>query len=316
MTIIYGTSAFRTMFSNLFSLQNFLQAICGALGSCFSMTMLHPFEISRTRLQVDPNITPRSSIPLIFSIHKNEGLAALYQGWASIIFSLSATNFVYFFTFHGMRSLPGSATASNDLLWSAVAGIITVLVTSPLWVANTRLKLGYPSKQKGENKQKQYSAQTSTMQCMVDIVNNEGWKALWSGTSSSLLLVTNPTIQFVVYETLKRSPFFLFPDKQYVRPMLNGALSKVVATIATYPLQVIQTQRRAGVVSENKKNGDKATSSNLLVQVSSLIQRDGFRVLFSGLESKLIQTCLNAAIMFFVYEELSNQVYSIAGVER
>jgi hypothetical protein len=130
MTIIYGTSAFRTMFSNLFSLQNFLQAICGALGSCFSMTMLHPFEISRTRLQVDPNITPRSSIPLIFSIHKNEGLEALYRGWASIIFSLSATNFVYFFTFHGMRSLPGYATASNDLLWSAVAGIITVLVTN------------------------------------------------------------------------------------------------------------------------------------------------------------------------------------------
>jgi adenine nucleotide transporter 17 len=316
MTIIDGTSAFPTMFSNLFSLQNFLQAICGALGSCFSMTMLHPFEISRTRLQVDPNLTPRSSIPLIFSIHKNEGLAALYQGWASIIYSLSVTNFVYFFAFHGMRLLPGSATASNDLLWAAVAGIFTVFVTSPLWVANTRLKLGNASKQKGENKRKQYSTQTSTMQCMMDIVNNEGWKALWSGTSSSLLLVTNPSIQFVVYEALKRSPLFLFPDNQYIRPMLNGALCKVVPTIATYPLQVIQTQRRAGVLSEIKKNGDKATSSNLLVQLSSLIQRDGFRVLFSGLESKLIQTCLSGAIMFFVYEELSNQVYSIAGVER
>lgn len=302
-----------TMLSNLFSIPNLLQAICGALGACFSMTMLHPFEITRTRLQVDPNLTPRSSIPLIFSIQRNEGVLALYRGWASLIFSLSATNFVYFFNFHGMRRLPESATTANDLLCAAVAGIITVLVTNPLWVVNTRIKLGKQRQHKGESKEKQSSVSTSTLQCMVHIVANEGWKALWRGTSSSLLLVSNPTIQFAIYEGLKRSPLLLFPDNQHVRHMLNGALSKVVATIATYPLQVIQTRRRAGW---SRSTHDKETSNNLVVQMLSLVQKDGILVLFSGLESKLIQTCLNAAIMFFVYEELSNRVYSIAGVQK
>jgi adenine nucleotide transporter 17 len=115
-----------------------------------------------------------------------------------------------------------------------------------------------------------------------------------------------------------------------MRHLLNAALSKVVATIATYPLQVVQTRRRAGGqhssssdqdggktkdrYADNDDDDDDDDDGNLIAQLSSLVRRDGMTVLFSGLESKLVQTCLNAAIMFLVYEELSNQVYRVAGV--
>eukprot|EP00980_Cylindrotheca_fusiformis_P008147 scaffold1727_cov133-Cylindrotheca_fusiformis.AAC.50 len=242
------------------------------------MTILHPFEIARTRLQVDPTLSPRSSVSLIFSIYKNEGLTALYQGWASLIVSLSATNFVYFFNFHGMRSFPGSATATNDLLCAAAAGVITVLVTNPLWVVSTRMKVGKSRKHKDDDddkKKKEYVRQTSTLQCLIDTVSNEGWISLWSGTSSSLLLVSNPTIQFAVYEALKRSPLFLFPDNQHIRHMLNGALSKVCATIVTYPLQVIQTRRRAGYLSKTDSGHKNKVSNNILRQLLLLIRTEG-----------------------------------------
>lgn len=293
-------------YHSLFSLENFLQALCGALGSIVSMTLLHPFEICRTRLQVDPKLVPRSSIPLMLKIRKREGLSALYQGWASLILALSATNFVYFFTFHWLRSFRDNddAAITNDFLYAATSGIITVLITNPLWVVNIRFKLAKP--EKGESKQKTYS---SILQCLTDIVEREGIRILWSGTSSSLLLVSNPTIQFTVYEALKRSDFFFYmTGNQHVHHLLNGALSKILATFGTYPLQVLQTQRRAGVLSNS--------GNNILSQVSKMIQKDGLKVLFSGLEAKLIQTSLNAAIMFFVYEELANRVFALAGVER
>lgn len=39
---------------------------------------------------------------------------------------------------------------------------------------------------------------------VVQITREEGVAALWSSTFTSLLLVSNPTIQFVIYEGLKR----------------------------------------------------------------------------------------------------------------
>lgn len=38
----------------------------------------------------------------------------------------------------------------------------------------------------------------------MQITSEEGVAALWSGTFTSLLLVTNPAIQFMIYEGLKR----------------------------------------------------------------------------------------------------------------
>ena len=54
--------------------------------------------------------------------------------------------------------------------------------------------------------------------CLYNISKYEGVKTLWSGTSASLLLVSNPAIQFMVYEALKRNLHFLFVDQ--VSPLL------------------------------------------------------------------------------------------------
>ena len=40
--------------------------------------------------------------------------------------------------------------------------------------------------------------------CFQRIVNEEGFSALWSSLGPSLLLVTNPAIQFMSYEAVKR----------------------------------------------------------------------------------------------------------------
>lgn len=46
---------------------------------------------------------------------------------------------------------------------------------------------------------------------IVQITHNEGVGALWSGTFASLLLATNPAIQFTIYEGLKRQLTWSIP---------------------------------------------------------------------------------------------------------
>mmetsp|Transcript_34439 Transcript_34439/g.75375 ORF Transcript_34439/g.75375 Transcript_34439/m.75375 type:complete len:308 (+) Transcript_34439:1-924(+) len=303
--------------TSLLSLNNLIQASSGALGSVVSITVLYPLETARTRLQVDPKLKPRSSIPLIISLARREGIGALYRGWASLVVALGVTNFTYFYTFHALRTVwmmeRDSAKAATDMVFSTIAGLVTVLVTNPLWVANTILKLqDVPKDNEDRSEQKEWRYK-SLWGCLTGIIRHEGPGALWAGTASSLLLISNPTIQFVVYEYLKRTPLVKVGGQEmnaHLRHLVNGALSKLCATVATYPLQVIQTQRRAGRLSTNQL---KRRSSFLSVfdHATIIIKREGVGGFYRGLEAKLLQTICNAGLMFLVYEELLSAVKSV-----
>lgn len=164
------------------------------------------------------------------------------------------------------------------------SGIINVLLTCPLWVVNTRMKLE-------ENKY------PSLFSGLIEIMRSEGVKGLWAGTVPSLILVSNPAIQFMVYEALKRhlEGRGSFGNSS---AFLIGAVAKAIATTVTYPLQLVQQRLRAGT---SMKPLLKDMKSKPLV-------------LFRGLEAKLLQTVMTAALMFGIYEKLVRLVLSIMRV--
>jgi len=82
---------------------------------------------------------------------------------------------------------------------------------------------------------------TGLFECIQRIAAEEGVGALWDGCLASLILVSNPTIQFVTYDTLKniavkRKGRQTLSNLEY---FILGAIAKAVATIITYPLQGI-----------------------------------------------------------------------------
>ena len=81
-------------------------------------------------------------------------------------------------------------------------------------------------------------------------------------------------------------------NKGSVEAFVNALISKFIATILTYPIQVLQTRHRAG-------NKHSAT------------QRFGLKDMYRGVESKLMQTCLNSAMMFVAYERLVNIITAL-----
>lgn len=131
---------------------------------------------------------------------------------------------------------------------------------------------------------------------MVHIANTEGLAALWAGVGPSLVLVSNPAIQFAIYEALKRH----IPAKSAIAFFLMGALAKMVATVATYPIQLAQSRQRNGK--------DKMST---LVLLYAILKRKGPQALFNGLEAKLYQTVLTAALMLVTYEKIVKFVFII-----
>lgn len=81
---------------------------------------------------------------------------------------------------------------------------------------------------------------------LVHIWKYEGWKQLWAGTMPSLMLVANPAIQFMTYESIKRRVISSLDGAQPPAWIffIMGGIAKMIATSITYPLQLVQTKLR------------------------------------------------------------------------
>lgn len=218
------------------------------------------------------------------------------------MYSLFCSGFVYFYTFHGIRRVTGEKTAIKDLAIGALAGSINVLTTTPLWVVNMRIKMQGAKVRKGDENLIFNDQYNGLIDGLFKIGTTEGPQALWSGTKASLMLVSNPAIQFMIFESLKRYLKEITKHKE-VSPyqvFILGAISKTISTLISYPLQIVQSKKRYG--SQDVKN------KPILSILSDIIQREGKSGLYRGLEAKLLQTVCTTAMMFVFYERIYSAV--------
>ncbi len=115
----------------------------------------------------------------------------------------------------------------TNLVIASLAGVINVFVTTPLWVAGTRLSV------QGKKAEGKY---LGVWDCLTRIASEEGVAALWKGVGPSLVLVSNPSIQFVVYERLRSTMDEIAKkrgsDITSLEFFVVGAIAKVSGTAA------------------------------------------------------------------------------------
>ena len=213
------------------------------------------------------------------------------------------------------RQLP-QITAEDDidasersLLASSLAGIINVIITNPLWVANLRIvqqrRSGDDGGDDGTGDDDDAREEPGLLTVMGRIGREEGVPGLWSGTLASLILVANPVLQFFAYEQVRLSllgrrrrlerggkPASLSPPEAFA----VGAAAKTLATVVTYPVQLAQTLLRL----PGEGGGDAGTLSCL----ARLYGEGGVAAWYSGMRAKLLQTVATASFMFLSYEQI------------
>lgn len=245
---------------------------------------------------------------LIQKLLRNEGIENLYKGIIPVSQSVCISNLVYFYTFHSLKAMRSAKAQSiqQDLLLGALAGAVNVLSTTPFWVVNTRLKV-----KTSKNDNIPYD---NILDGLKHIANTEGIQKLWSGAIPSLLLISNPSIQFAIYEAIKRYIVRIYGNKlPSITYFLVGAIAKSISTCITYPLQLVQTKLRHGD-NEFKKN--LPPNSGILDIFYYIVKNHGVKGLYVGLEAKLLQTILTAALMFMAYEKIARFVTSLLLLAR
>uniref|UniRef100_F7GBM7 Solute carrier family 25 member 17 n=2 Tax=Monodelphis domestica TaxID=13616 RepID=F7GBM7_MONDO len=265
----------------------------------------------RGRRCVDEKRKSKTTHTVLMEIIKEEGLLAPYRGWFPVISSLCCSNFVYFYTFNSLKAVwvkGQHSTTGKDLVVGFVAGVVNVLLTTPLWVVNTRLKL---QGAKFRNEDIVPTNYKGILDAFHQIMRDEGVLALWNGTLPSLLLVFNPAIQFMFYEGLKRQLLKKQTQLSSLNVFVIGAIAKAIATTVTYPMQTVQSILRFGGHRLNPENRTLGSLRNVLYLLHQRVRRFGVMGLYKGLEAKLLQTVLTAALMFLVYEKLTAATFMV-----
>lgn len=335
-------------------IQPITHAIGGALGSAIALLAFYPLERARIELQSKATVNlaaiecqettwiPEKRQLSARKDEENNGLAGspdattlerretttlgdclrllrqrkeLYRGVSPIACTLTVSNFLFFYfhTFLKQVFITKESRKGALLLASAIAGVLNILLTNPLWVANLRI---VTSQKNGET--------LSLWRQLRIIAEEEGVGALWQGTWTSILLVSNPVIQFFTYEQLKSillgrrsvgvvEGMTLSP----VEAFTAGALSKTLATLSTYPLQLAQSllrlQKRSSGVTAASASDSSACSEeqfkNTWDCLTRLYARGRLAQWFIGMKAKLLQTALTAAFTFLTYEQILHAVH-------
>lgn len=158
------------------------------------------------------------------------------------------------------------------MMAGALAGSLTVLMTNPIWVVNTRMTArsedSDDSAEKGEAGQSQ---KPTTMGTLQKIIKEDGVMRLFAGVLPALVLVLNPILQYSVFEQLKQA---LEKRRRVgaVDSFVLGALGKLVATTITYPY--ITVKSRAHVATGQQQG--------MIASLRKIVREEGVSGLYGG----------------------------------
>jgi solute carrier family 25 protein 33/36 len=170
----------------------------------------------------------------------------LFKGLGPSLTGVVPARAINFYTYgNGKRLIAQHFNSGQDAFWvnfcaAVSAGIITGTATNPIWLVKTRLQLDK------SQANRQYK---NSLDCILQVVRQEGIKGLYRGLSASYLGVTESTLQWVLYEHMKTglarreerilargAGRTIWDDTVHWTGMIGAASSaKLIAAITTYP---------------------------------------------------------------------------------
>ncbi|XP_028757886.1 nicotinamide adenine dinucleotide transporter 2, mitochondrial [Neltuma alba] len=275
----------------------------GASAGAIAATFVCPLDVIKTRLQVHglpPGQTGSVIITSLQNIARTEGFRGLYRGLSPTILALLPNWAVYFTVYEQLKGLLRSRdgchqlTTSENMIAAAGAGAATAISTNPLWVVKTRLQT--------QGMRPNVVPYKSVLSALTRITREEGMRGLYSGILPSLAGISHVVIQFPSYEKIKS--YMAKKENTTVDKLSPGnvaiasSISKVIASVMTYPHEVI----RSRLQEQGQAKNIKVRYGGVVDCAKKVFQKDGFPGFYRGCATNLLRTTPSAVITFTSYE--------------
>ncbi|KAJ4410655.1 mitochondrial FAD carrier protein flx1 [Gnomoniopsis sp. IMI 355080] len=295
--------------------------VSGVAAGFLSTFAGHPFEVIKTRLQIRDDLKTsrwpswnmaqallRSDQPHIaFARGFTSNAIGNAVGWGGF-FAVKAVVENSILSFKSDPSAEPSTASSekqarlssaDTFIAASVAGYATQILANPIFVVKTRM-LAVP---RGSP-----NAYLNTVDAILKIYRNEGWKAFYSGVGISIFGVVQVGLQFVMYDYLKdqyrisRKAKGIIEGSEedqltHAETTIISTISKTVSITAMYPYQVIRT--RMQMTDAKNTYGD-----GIIGVITNLRKEKQVRAFYKGLGPAIVRTLPATWVTFLVYEDL------------
>ncbi|KAL9584808.1 MAG: hypothetical protein Q9212_001891 [Teloschistes hypoglaucus] len=256
-------------------------ATAGSIGAATSNLLTYPLALLVTRLQIQRSLHKECTEPAdeayrslggaILKIYKSEdGLAGFYAGLVPDTLKTIADSFLFFLAYNYLRQTRLKARGPStkhlpmvdELAVGFIAGAFSKLWTTPIGNVVTRQQAASMMSET----QHFGNTKSSIRSVALKIRSEKGLQGFWSGYSASLVLTLNPSITFLLFETIKR---LVIPRQKRSNPppqatFLIAAISKAIASTITYPFSLAKSRAQASSKPVNEKDTkSKVTSEDV-----------------------------------------------------
>ncbi|WCJ43162.1 peroxisomal adenine nucleotide carrier 1 [Euphorbia peplus] len=289
------------------------EATSGAIGSLLSTTILYPLDTCKTKYQAEArahgNYKYRNLSDVLWEAISNGQIVSLYQGLGTKNLQSFISQFVYFYGYSYFKRWYVEKSGSKqigtkaNLLIAAAAGACTAIATQPLDTASSRMQTSAFGKSKG----------------LWQTLTEGTWSDAFDGLGISLLLTTNPAIQYTVFDQLKQK---LLKDKgdegtsvaalSALSAFILGAVSKSIATVITYPAIRCKVVIQAADADDGDSKKNKPKSKKTVPGVTYAIWKgEGVCGFFKGLHAQILKTVLSSALLLMIKEKIAKSTWVI-----
>ncbi|CAO2658688.1 Nn.00g064110.m01.CDS01 [Neocucurbitaria sp. VM-36] len=329
-----------------------VNALCGASAGVASGIVTCPLDVIKTRLQAQGSFRPRKYTGPTRAVYKGltgtarviwveDGIRGLYRGLGPMLLGYIPTWAVYMSTYEATKDFLNPQMENKWLartLASITAGGCSTLVTNPIWVVKTRLMSQVSSRASEEHRPPWHYK--NTFDAFRKMYAKEGIGSFYSGLTPALLGLTHVAIQFPLYEFLKMKFTGLemgqadakSQDIHWFGIAAATVLSKICATSATYPHEVLrtrlQTQQRSlpshshdhisfrgGHEGQGHHTRPPGTSSSdgminmpryrgILKTCTVILQEEGWRAFYNGMGTNMVRAVPAAVTTMMTFEGL------------
>lgn len=292
------------------------EATSGAVGSLISTTFLYPLDTCKTKYQAEVQAQGhqkyRNLSDVMWEAISTRQVLSLYQGLGTKNLQSFIAQFVYFYGYSYFKRLylekSGSKSMGTkaNLVLAAAAGACTAIVTQPLDTASSRMQTSAFGRSKG----------------LWETLSEGSWSKAFDGIGVSLLLTSNPAIQYTVFDQLKQRLLKRQPSNKMelatkdsspealsaFSAFVLGALSKSIATFLTYPAIRCKVMiQAADPKGENQQVQSKPKT--VMDALYAIWIREGAFGFFKGFQAQILKTVLSSALLLMIKEKISKTTW-------
>jgi adenine nucleotide transporter 17 len=323
-----------------------VEGLAGAGGAVVALLATYPLLTINTRQQTSSRSTFRrkatgaeagseketgektSVFEEASAILNTSGVSGLYSGLKPAFIGTICSNTVYFYLCGYLREVwlgrknlarrqkgmkkTRQLKPMESLAISSLAGCGNVLCTNPIWILVTRMqasrKKAAAVQAKEDEKSDGKKEELTLSNTARSLYEESGILGFWKGVVPSLIMVSNPSIQYMFFEALKNRR-----DDSLVKVTAMTAfevfrltaLAKLGATVITYPMLVVKSNIQNASKSNNTTQSEGGLAHvSIANTIQSILDREGPLGFYKGLRTKIFQSVFAASLLYSCKEEI------------